>query len=164
MIQSRRARWATLVALLPGLLLTGCASSPPKAAKARMTVVAAADANPAADGRPSPVVLRIYQLKEDAKFTNADFFALFDNDQQALGGDLLAREEVELTPGERRELEFVVAGEAKYLGAMAAYRDIRNAQWRAVQPAPKKGLMNLVKKDAVTVTAGRSSVVVEIRD
>lgn len=129
-----------------------------------MTVIAAADVNPAADGRSSPVVLRIYQLKEDAKFNNAEFFALFDNDQQVLGADLLAREEIELLPGERREIEFAVAGETKYVGAMAAYRDVRNAQWRAIQTAPKKGLYNLVKKDAVTVTAGRAAVTVQIKD
>ena len=153
----------TWVLLIATALLASCGSSPPKANKARMTVVAAADVNPAADGRPSPVVVRIYQLKEDAKFNNADFFGLFDNDQAALGGDLLAREEIELTPGETRQVEFAVAGEAKYLGAMAAYRDVRNAQWRAVQAAPKKGLMNMVKKDAITVTVGRAAVTVQIK-
>lgn len=150
--------------LLVGLILSACSSGPPKSDKARMTVIAAADVNPAADGRPSPIVLRIYQLKEDAKFNNAEFFALFDNDQQALGPDMLAREEVELNPGEQRKVEFEVTGDAKYVGVMAAYRDIRNAQWRATQAAPKKGLLNLVKKDAILITAGKAAVTVQIRD
>jgi type VI secretion system protein VasD len=150
--------------VLTTALLTACGSSPPKPDKVRMTLVAAADVNPAVDGRPSPVVLRTYQLKEDAKFNNANFFALFDNEQQALGGDLLARTEVELAPGERREVEFLVAGDAKFVGVMAAYRDIRNAQWRAIKAAPKKGLKNLVKTDAITVSAERTAVTIEIRD
>lgn len=163
LVRSGRVVRMALGSIMAAALLIACASQP-KADKARMTVSAAADVNPAADGRPSPIVVRIYQLKEDAKFSNADFFALFDNDQQALGADLLAREEVELTPGEQRKVEFVVMGEAKYVAVMAAYRDIRNAQWRAVQAAPKKGLLNLVKKDAITVTAGRAAVTVQIRD
>jgi len=163
-MHAARAMRNALGLMAIALLVGACASSQPKADKARMTVAATADVNPAADGRPSPVVVRIYQLKEDAKFNNADFFALFDNDQQVLGGDLLAREEVELAPGEQRTVEFVVMGEAKYVAAMAAYRDIRNAQWHAVQAAPKKGLMNLVKKDAITISAGRTAVTVQIKD
>ena len=163
-----RLRSYRVAPLLIGMLLlslfSACSSGPPKSDKAHMTVSAAADANPAADGRASPIVLRIYQLKEDAKFNNATFFALFDSDQQTLGGDLLAREEVELNPGEQRQVEFEVAGEAKYVGVMAAYRDIRNAQWRAIQAAPKKGLLNLVKKDAIMVTAERAAVTLKIRD
>lgn len=145
-------------------LLGGCASGPPKAAKARMTVVAQQDVNPDASGRPSPVVLRIYQLAQDATFNNADFFALFDNDQQLLGADLLAREEVQLVPGERKEVEFAVAAATKFVGVVVAYRDIRNAQWRVIQPAPKQGLMNLLKKDALLIDIGRDQVALTITD
>jgi type VI secretion system protein VasD len=153
----------TCIALL-ACLLSACASGPPKAVKARMTVIAQADVNPDATGRPSPIVIRVYQLQQDAKFSNADFFALFDDDQQALGGDLLARDEVTLAPGDRKEVEFDVAGTAKFVGVLAAYRDIRNSQWRALQPAPKKGLLNMVKKDAVTVDVGKTKVSLSIAD
>jgi type VI secretion system protein VasD len=146
------------------LIVSACGSAPPKPDKAHMTVAATADVNPAADGRASPIVLRIYQLKDNAKFNNADFFTLFDTDQQALGGDLLNREEVELTPGEKRELDFLVSGEAKYLGVLAAYRDIRNAQWRVIQAAPKSGLKNLMKKDAISISAGRAAVTLQIKE
>lgn len=146
------------------LALGACATSQPSPDKAHMTVAAAADVNPAADGRPSPIVLRIYQLKDNAKFGNSDFFTLFDADQQTLGGDLLNRQEVELAPGEKRELDFTVVGEAKYLAVLAAYRDIRNAQWRVVQAAPKKGLKNLVKKDAIGILAGRTAVTLSVKE
>lgn len=163
---SVRLKALTCQSFMLGLILTlgACGSAPPKPDKAHMTVAATADVNPAADGRPSPIVLRIYQLKDGTKFGNADFFALFDMDQQTLGGDLLNREEVELTPGEKRELDFTVAGEAKYLAVLAAYRDIRNAQWRVVQAAPKKGLKNLVKKDAISISAGRTAVTLSIKE
>lgn len=144
--------------------LAACASGPPKSTKARMTVVAQSDVNPDAGGRPSPVVVRVYQLQQDAKFANADFFALFDDEQQALGADLLARDEIELAPGERKVLQVEVKGDAKFLGAVAAFRDIRNSQWRAVQPAPKKGLLDVFKKDGVQVNVARAKVSVIISD
>ena len=153
--------WIAIVMLAA---LTACASGPPKPTKARMTVIAQADVNPDATGRPSPIVVRVYQLQQDAKFANADFFALFDDEQQALGADLLARDEITLAPGERKEVPVEVKGEAKFLGAIAAFRDIRNSQWRALQPAPKKGLLDVFKKDGVQVNVARAKVSVIISD
>lgn len=154
-------RWTAIVMMAASL--AACASGAPKPTKARMTVIAQSDVNPDAGGRPSPVVVRVYQLQQDAKFANADFFALFDDEQQALGADLLARDEVTLAPGERKEVQVDVKGEAKFVGAVAAYRDIRNSQWRAVQPAPKKGLLE-IKKDGVQVDVARAKVSVIISD
>jgi type VI secretion system protein VasD len=150
--------------VLTCVVVIGCGSSPPKPVKAHMTVAAAADVNPDASGRASPIVIRIYQLKDDAKYNNADFFALFDDDQKVLGADMLAREEVELAPGEQRQVDVAVAGEAKFVAALGAYRDIRNAQWRISQPAPKKGFKNIVKKDAVTIKAERAKVTLTVAD
>lgn len=161
-LPSAPLRWIAIA--MTTLALAACASSAPKPTKARMTVVAQADVNPDAGGRPSPVVLRVYQLQQDAKFANADFFALFDDEQAALGADLLARDEITLAPGERKELQVDVKGEAKFLGAVAAYRDIRNSQWRVVKPAPKKGLLDVIRKDGVQVDVARAKVSVTISD
>jgi predicted component of type VI protein secretion system len=57
-----------------------------------------------------------------------------------------------------------VKGEAKFLGAVAAFRDIRNSQWRVIQPAPKKGLLDVFKKDGVQVNVARAKVSVKISD
>jgi type VI secretion system protein VasD len=141
--------------------LVACSSSPPKPAKALLTAVAQNDVNPDAQGRASPIVVRVYQLRDDSKFAGADFFALFDDDQKLLGNDSLAREEIELTPGERRELAFGVQPDAKFVGVMAAYRDIRNAQWRALEPVPKKGLLSF-GKSALLIDVARSKVSLSI--
>ena len=154
-------RWIAIAMLAA---LAACASGPPKPTKARMTVIAQSDVNPDASGRPSPIVVRVYQLQQDAKFANADFFALFDDEQQALGADLLARDEISLAPGERKEVQVEVKGEAKFLGAVAAFRDIRNSQWRVVQAAPKKGLLDVFKKDGVQVSVARAKVILTISD
>jgi type VI secretion system protein VasD len=146
------------------VLLTACGSSQPKPDKARMTFVAQPIVNPDIKGRPSPIVVRVYQLKNDDKYTGADFFALFDDDQKVLGPDLVGRDEVELTPGESREVQFAVSPDAKFVGVLAAFRDIRNSRWRAIKRAPKKGLLSLVRKDAITITIGRDAVDLTIKD
>src|SRR5271155_5434729 len=76
--------------------LTACKSAPPKPPKpqvVKLIVSASTDVNPDALGRPSPVVVRIYQLKDDAAFKDADFFALYDKEQPTLAASLISREE-----------------------------------------------------------------------
>lgn len=153
---------ALFLALCLGL--GACASSPEKTDTARMTITAQSGVNPDANGRPSPIVVRVYQLKASDKFASVDFFALFDDDQKELGADLLGREEVELAPGEKKELQFAVKRDAKFVGVMAAYRDIRNSRWRVVQPAPKKGWLDVFGKDAIRVELGRDAAELTVKD
>jgi type VI secretion system protein VasD len=127
---------------------------PPKPQPIRLSLQAAADANPDAANRPSPVVVRLYLLKSDAAFNSADFFALYDDEKAALKDDLIGRStEFTLRPGESLTVpEFVPGGEARTLGIIAAYRDYRNTngQWRLVAPLPLPG--------TTTVNIGRARV------
>jgi type VI secretion system protein VasD len=120
--------------------------------KAAMTIVAGKDANPDGGGRPSPVVVRIYQLKTDGAFNAADFDALYDDDQKALGIELISRDEFVLAPAEKRTLDVAVASETRFVGAIAAFRDIRNAQWRALIPAPRTGFNVSVERARIVVS------------
>ena len=151
-----RHRPSILIVACAGMVVTiACASSPPKPARTRLTVAATADTNPDANGRPSPVVVRVYQLKADTAFNAAEFFALFDDEMKVLGPDLIGRNEYTVAPSERRTLEMDVSADAKFVGIIAAYRDIRNAQWRTIVQAP-------LKRDDVTIAVERSRVVFSV--
>ena len=56
-------------------------------------------------GVSTPVKVRIYQLKDDANFRNARFEELYDDHQKALGGDILDFKEVDIEPGDDRDIE-----------------------------------------------------------
>lgn len=119
--------------------------------KAPMTIAASADANPDSSGRPSPIVVRVYQLKTDAAFTASEFFPLFDDEQKVLGAELISRDEFVLAPAEQRTIDVALSGETRYVGAIAAFRDIRNAQWRVLVPTPRQGLTVAVEKARIVV-------------
>ena len=51
-----------------------------------------------------------------------------------LGHDLVASEELELRPGETVEFKLSVESGSRYVGVLAAYRDLRETQWRYVVP------------------------------
>jgi type VI secretion system protein VasD len=127
------------------------AAPPDTKVKASLNIVASADVNPDGSGRASPVVVRVYQLKTDALFTSADYFALFGDDQKALGQELISRDEFTLEPSERQTLDIVIAGDTRFVGVFAAYRDSRNTQWRAVVPAPRRGLSVAVERARIVL-------------
>jgi type VI secretion system protein VasD len=116
-----------------GVLLAGCAPKP-VVTTVSINLAAAADANPDARGRASPLTVRVYVLKSPGPFESADFFSLFEKDQATLGAELVQREEVLLRPGESKKLDLTLPADAKAIGVMAAFRDLDRARWREVRP------------------------------
>jgi type VI secretion system protein VasD len=76
-------------------------------------------------------VFKLYELKSLAAFNGAEFFALFDKDKDTLGAELVNKEELRLMPGDSRKLERKLQPDTKYIAAMAAFRNLERAQWRA---------------------------------
>jgi type VI secretion system protein VasD len=114
-----------------GLLagLAACSRVPPPT-PIKVQLQADEYTNPNENGDPSPVVVRVYQLKEVTAFQNAEYFDLADNDKKVLGGDLIGVQEYEMTPGKSQDYNRDVSSEATHIGVVASFRDIENAQWR----------------------------------
>jgi len=143
----------TLVVFILAIVLAGCAPSPPKDLNLSGTLVAAADVNLDPEGRPSPVVVRIYQLQSVVKFNNADFFDLYDDATAVLGADLIAFDEFTLRPGQSVDYQAQFKPTVKFVGVIAAFRDINSAQWRADLVLPKKPGRLRVGLDKMSVSA-----------
>ena len=99
-------------------------------------ISAAADLNPSATQRPSPLVLRIYELRSDTAFNKADFIALYQSEQSAIGADLVLKDEFMLQPGETRSYERMLSIETRWLAVFGIYRNVERAVWRAIAPVP----------------------------
>ena len=150
--------------LLACVVLTACASKPPKLVPTHAELIVSGDVNPDSAGRASPIVVRLFQLRNDGEFAAADFFALYEKEKETLGASLISREEYVLAPGESRKLDLPLASDARYIAAIAAYRDIRSAHWRALTRSPEKKLTDLLGKDGVTLSVGKDSVTLSIKD
>ena len=123
------------LALLAALLgLTGCAALSPYSdmTKLDLTLNGSNELNPDLNGRPSPVVLRLIELKHPVAFETADFFSLYQRPKEALSPDMVVLEELELRPGEQREMKLSVQPGSRYVGVLAAYRDLPESNWRTV--------------------------------
>jgi type VI secretion system protein VasD len=120
-------------------MAAGCKGKPPPKPPPPVVVVsmrAKADVNPGPDGKASPIVLRLYQLKADAAFGNADYFPLFDDEKKVLGADLVSREEQELLPGQTLSFEIPFDPQTRFIGLAGGYHDIGVSSWRTIAPAP----------------------------
>lgn len=121
-------------ALLGVIAIGGCET--PKS-QVTYSISAAAQINPDASNRPSPVVVRFYELKSSGIFESAEFFALFMEEAKTLGQTLIARKEVQIGPSETREIIEDLQPGTRAIGVVAAFRNLSSNQWRAVFPVKK---------------------------
>lgn len=131
---TRRAALTWLIAA-PGLgAVGGCGGGTPavKTTALEFGIEADQEININTDGLPSPVVLRIYELKTKSAFEQASFFELLDGDSAKLGTDLVAKREFEVKPGEKASFKRDSPTDAKHIGVIAGFREIETAQWRSV--------------------------------
>lgn len=134
-------------------VLTSCAT--PVKTEVVFKIVATPQLNPDNSGRPSPVVLRIYELKSSGAFESAEFFALYSNDVKTLGPALVSRKEIQIGPSESREIIEKLQPGTRAIGVVAAFRNLSSNQWRAVIPVQEG------KSIPVQLNLGQTSISVK---
>ncbi len=140
------------------MLLTACGGAPKKETL-EIRISATSDVNPDLNNRPSPVILHILELTAVDEFNKATFFGLTENDAAALGGDVLNKTEIILTPGGASETVLELDSRVGFLGFVAAYRDIDNARWRVSQEVIPG------KTDFITLNVGMQQITIaEVND
>ncbi|MFP5516798.1 MAG: type VI secretion system lipoprotein TssJ [Alphaproteobacteria bacterium] len=150
----RRTIWsAAVLAAVPALAACSSPPPPPPPTTIQLTVVGAKALNPDPNGRPSPVMLRLYQLDPSDAFANADFFQVIDQDKATLGPTLLDRQELAVPPDSRQTVTVQPKPDVKTLAVAAAFRAYEEAGWRAMQPIqPNKANSFVLTATASTVT------------
>lgn len=151
----RKTIWsAAVLAAVPAL--AACSSAPPPPpppTTIQLTVVGAKALNPDPNGRPSPVMLRLYQLGPSDAFANADFFQVIDQDKATLGPTLLDRQELAVPPDSRQTVTVQPKPDVKTLAVAAAFRAYEEAGWRAMQPIqPNKANNYVLTATGSTIT------------
>lgn len=117
---------------------------PPPPIHLHLTFVGGEHLNPDNLGQPAPVVVRYYQLSDVEPFNQAGFYPLYDQDEITLKLTLLSRGETIVPPGGSRSVDVELIPATRAIGILVAFRDVRNALWRATlpidrpKPAPTK--------------------------
>lgn len=128
-------------------LTVGC-SKP----RIELAVASQPNVNPDHSGRPSPVLVKMYELRNDLVFKQADFQALFNTPIQVLGADLIAADELVLIPGEARRLAYHPNPNTRFIGIIAGFRHLDRALWRVIKPVnPEKKNWVAMELNDVTI-------------
>ncbi len=124
----------------------------PEGATVRATVIASPLINPDLNQRPSPVLVRLYQLTNPDAFEASDFASLFEKDEATLGPAMLAKRELIIAPGGIQVVNAELKPDALFVGAVVGYRNFEKATWKALFPiAGKKSTPIRVNVGALAV-------------
>lgn len=95
---------------------------------------ARAELNTDDDGRSSPVVIRIYQLKDADNFNAASYQELVDNDSEILQESLIESKEVVLKPDTSISIDTPFDKKADVVGVIALFKEpnLKDNSWRLV--------------------------------
>ena len=147
-----------IVGVFAGLALVGCVGPKLKTEERQklpipmeITVSAQVDVNPAADGRPSPVFVRVFELANDSRFLSADYSELIKQEVVTLEGDVISSEGRSLIPGEGWFVRKNASFQTRFVGVAAGYRDTGRI-WRAVTPMPEPYLAGRLWTKSVSPT------------
>ncbi|MDH5570346.1 MAG: type VI secretion system lipoprotein TssJ [Gammaproteobacteria bacterium] len=101
-----------------------------------------ADINPDEKNRPSPLFIRMYELKSPKMFNKSDFIGLYERDAELLGADLVASHKLKrLKPGEGRSDHFVLNKDTKYVAFYAEFLKYKNSKYRLVMPVTQNNIV-----------------------
>lgn len=124
------------------VLLMSCSSNESKVGKffnldtdVELSFKVGADINPDDSKTPSPLFIRMYELKSATAFQKASFIDLFERDKDTLGPDLLSKQRLKrIKPGEDYQVKFVLSDKTQYVGLFAEFLEYKNATFRVVIP------------------------------
>jgi len=100
-----------------------------------ITFIAGDSINPDDNGTPSPLYLRMYELKTDKQFKTADFIELYEHDKEVLGDSMLGKQRLKrLVPGEKREKNYVLNPDTHFVGLFAEFQKYKNSTYKVIIP------------------------------
>ena len=129
MFNSKRL-FSTVALTTVAFVLASCSGTP----EAKLYLNSAQYLNPDINGRPSPVVLSVYELKSAYSFKQASYYALSSNLAKTLGPNLIDKQTIEIRPNSSKTFTQDMSPNTHYIGLIAGYRNIDQSTWRKVIP------------------------------
>ena len=128
---------------LSAVWAAGCTATPPPAEPepcdvqvVTLNIFSADNINPNENGNPRPVVVRIYQLKDDVKLQNATYDDVLRAEKETLGEDIVKADEIEVFPNDVVEIKFERMKEASTLAGVALFHSPKGQSWKTFYEFP----------------------------
>jgi type VI secretion system protein VasD len=139
-------------ALASCLTAGGCHNTPPPEApkkcppqKITVSILTSSSANPTPTGEPRPVIVHVYQLKNDERLFNASFEQMWHEDKETLTDDVIHTDQLEMYPATRQDLHFDRVETLQHIAAVALFQEPKGKSWFTsfdLPPLPEPGKCN----------------------
>jgi type VI secretion system protein VasD len=101
-----------------------------------LNIFAGDNINPNENGNPRPVVVQLYQLKNEVRMENATYDQILQNAKGTLEDDLLKVDELSIYPNDLVEVKFERLKEASVLAGVALFRGPKGSSWKTFYQFP----------------------------
>lgn len=140
-LTSKRAAARSALLFLGCSVFLGCNGNQARPAcdaqeNANLRIAASDRANPDADGRPLPTIVRIYQLANIGAMETATFEEIWNSDEDTLGDAMLGKDELTIYPDTTLNRQFERNPDANYIVGMAVVRRPTGVSWRSILELP----------------------------
>ncbi len=145
-----RTGWAHVLSCM---LAAGCAPAlvPCEPRTIQLQIAGSPRLNPDERGRPLPTTLVLYQLKDAARLESASFSDLWKDSKNVLQEDLVASEEITLSPSEKMVRTLLQKPGVSHVAVVALVRRPDGLGWRVVRTlAPSPGEVCTEKQPALS--------------
>jgi type VI secretion system protein VasD len=149
-IARRRGARGACTAIGAALVASACASATPEAKAPekcppqtlQLSILASPSVNPTPEGQPRPVVVRVYQMKNDARLFNASFDQVWKDEKATLGEDVFKVDEVQVYPASRADVKIDRNPLVQHIAAVALFQSPKGRSWVTsldLPPPPEPG-------------------------
>lgn len=124
----------------------------------KLTFITEQDVNPDDNNVPSPVIIRLYELKSTKQFKKANFIDLYEQDSEVLGKSMITKQVLKAQkPGEQSESNFVLNKETQFVGLYVEFLQFEDAKYKVTIPIEQT---NVVSSEAkVKLTSNRVIII-----
>jgi type VI secretion system VasD/TssJ family lipoprotein len=136
-IRMRRPLWPTVALAVALGVPLGCAwfgGGKDEPSPVEVTIAAGQRLNPDERGEALPTMFRVYLLASAAKAEAASYEDLYRGVKEALGEDVIAGDELVLSPGETGTRKVVGEKPARALLVLGVFRRPSGTSWREIVP------------------------------
>ncbi len=150
------------------VLVSGCSSSKSRVGGVlnldtdlKVNFIVDGDINPNDKKRPSPIFIRLYELKSPTIFNKTDFIDLYERDKEILAGDYINKQTLKpLSPGVGRTDTLVLKNGASYVALYAEFSQYRGSAYKITFPVTENNVM----KNEITIKISGTQMSVVTKD
>ncbi|MCP4321111.1 MAG: type VI secretion system lipoprotein TssJ [Psychromonas sp.] len=109
----------------------------------QLTFVVEDNINPDDSKEPSPVIVRMYELKSTKLFENSNFIDLYERDVEVLGKSMITQQSLKaIKPSEARTANFVLSKDTKYIGLYVEFLQYEDAKYKVTIPIAQTNVVS----------------------